>query len=193
MPVGFGRTGRMFACQNEDVEPDIMIVAKGLTGGYLPLAATLVSEEIFSAFLGEYHERKTFYHGHTYTGNQLCCAAALANLEIFEEEKTLEKLKGKIALLSSLLARFSSLDHVGDLRQCGFVAGIELVEDKESKKPYPWQERVGAKVCFAARKYGLLIRPLGDVIVIMPPLSISERNLEYMLDVIYQCIKEVTG
>jgi len=189
--TGFGRTGYMFACEKERVNPDIMVVAKGITGGYLPLAATIVSQEIFNAFLGEYKEKKTFFHGHTYTGNQLCCSAALANLKIFKKEKVLKKLQPKIKLLSKELEKFKELPHVGEVRQCGFIAGIELVKDKKTKEEYKYEEKIGIKVCMNVRKYGLILRPLGNVIVIMPPLSINENDLKRMLKITYDSICEV--
>jgi len=189
--VGFGRTGTMFACDQEGVRPDLMVLAKGITGGYLPLAATLTTEEIYEAFLGEHHEFKTFFHGHTYTGNPLACAAALANLEVCEKEKTLERLAPKIELLTRHLERFTDLPCVGEVRQRGFMAGVELVADKKTKAPFAPQERMGIRVILEARKRGVIIRPLGDVIVIMPPLSITEGELEELLEVIYQSIKTV--
>jgi len=190
--VGFGRTGRMFACEHEGVRPDMMVLAKGITGGYLPLAATLTTDEVYRAFLGEYHEFKTFFHGHTYTGNPVACAASLANLAVFEQDKTLERLAPKIALLALRLEEFKDLSSVGDVRQRGFMTGIELVADKKTKAPFPPQERMGATVILEARKRGVIIRPLGDVIVIMPPLSITEGELEELVAVIYQSIKTVT-
>lgn len=190
--VGFGRTGRLFACDHEGVRPDLMVLAKGITGGYLPLAATLTTEEVYGAFLGEHHEFKTFFHGHTYTGNPLACAAALANLEVFERDKTIERLAPKIDLLSRRLERFRGLTAVGDVRQQGFMVGIELVADKKAKDPFPPQEKTGIRVILEARKRGAIIRPLGDVIVIMPPLSITEGELEELLEVIYQSIHMVT-
>jgi adenosylmethionine-8-amino-7-oxononanoate aminotransferase len=191
--VGFGRTGRMFACDHEGIAPDLMALAKGLTGGYLPLAATLATEEIFEQFFGATEEHKTFFHGHTYTGNQLACAAAMASLDVFEQEATLASIQPKIALLASKLERFRGLSHVGDIRQRGMIAGIELVADKKSKKAFPEKDCVGHRVCLAARKQGLLIRPLGDVIVIFPPLCISNEHLEQMTDIIHACVKEVCG
>jgi len=191
--VGFGRTGRMFACDHEGVRPDIMCLAKGITAGYLPLAATLTTEEVFKRFLGAPEDHKTFFHGHTYTGNQLACAAALASLDVFEEEKVLEAVQPKIAALSEGLARFRRLRNVGDVRKCGMIGAIELVADKESGEPFPESELTGARICLAARRRGLLIRPLGDVIVIFPPLCISTENLEKMLDIIYNCVCEVCG
>lgn len=191
--VGFGRTGKMFACEHEGVRPDFMVLAKGITGGYLPLAATLTTEEVYEAFLGEYHEFKTFFHGHTYTGNALACAAALANLQVFEKEKTLERLAPKIELLARHLERFRDLPCVGEVRQQGFMVGIELVADKETKIPFAPQERMGIRVILEARKRGVIIRPLGDVIILMPPLSITEGELEELVEVTYRSIKTVTG
>lgn len=190
--VGFGKTGRMFACEHEGVLPDIMALAKGISGGYLPLAATLVTEEIYRGFLGEYKELKTFFHGHTYTGNPLACAVALANMEIFEEEKVLEGLRDKIAYFSDRLNSFKSLDHVGEVRQRGFMAGIELVADKAKKEPYPLEWKIGHKVILEARKRGVVIRPLGNVIVLMPPLCISEGELDRLSDAVYRSVLAVT-
>ena len=190
--TGFGRTGRMFACEHEDISPDILCVAKGITGGYLPLAATLTTEEIFNAFLGEYEETRTFFHGHTYTGNPLACAAALANLKVFREEKTIEKLQGKIQFLSEGLEGYRRLEHVGDIRQLGMMVGIELVVDKISKEEYPFGDKIGIRVCREARSRGLILRPLGNVIVLMPPLSISLGELQEILSITYESIEEVT-
>ncbi len=190
--VGFGRTGRMFACEHEGVGPDIMAVAKGLTGGYLPLAATLVSDDVYAAFLGEYEECRTFFHGHTYTGNALGCAAALASLDIFENERTLERTRPRIEQLSQRLSGFRRLEHVGDVRQCGLIAGIELVRDRATKREYGLADRVGMRVAQAARKRGLVTRPLGNVIVVMPALSMDEATLDRMLDILFDSIEEVT-
>ena len=190
--TGFGRTGRMFACEHEGVTPDLMCVAKGITGGYLPLAATLTTEEIYEAFLGEYHEFKTFFHGHTYTGNPLACAAACANLEVFEKERTLERMATKVELLAKWLKEFWSLPHVGDVRQKGFMVGVELVADRKTKEPFPPQMKVGQKVILEARRQGVVIRPLGDVIVLMPPLAIPEGELERLVEVVHDAIKKVT-
>ena len=190
--MGFGRTGKMFACEHEDIRPDLMVIAKGLTGGYLPVAATLATDRIFNAFLGRHDSKKTFYHGHTYTGNPLGCAAAIASIDTFKNEKTIQALQPKIRLLETELKKFKELKHVGDVRQCGFLAGIELVKDKRTKKEYPMSDKIGINVIMEARKRGLIIRPLSDVIVIMPPLSISKVDLSGMLDIIYHSIKKVT-
>jgi adenosylmethionine-8-amino-7-oxononanoate aminotransferase len=190
--VGFGRTGKMFACEHEGVSPDILILSKGITGGYLPLSATLTTREIYNAFRAPYRRKKTFFHGHSYTGNALACAAALASLKIFEDEKVLDRLQPKIGLLSRLLEKFRELPHVGDVRQKGFMGGIELVRTKKTKKPYAFDARMGHRVCMRAREHGLIIRPLGDVIVIVPPLSMSNAQLKRMMDAIYRCIREET-
>ncbi|MDR3636776.1 MAG: adenosylmethionine--8-amino-7-oxononanoate transaminase [Isosphaeraceae bacterium] len=190
--VGFGRTGTLFACAREDVTPDFLCLAKGITGGYLPLAATMTTEEVYSAFYGRAADGKTFYHGHTYGGNPLGAAVALANLRVFDEERTLESLQPKICRLTARLRDFTALRHVGDVRQLGLIAGVELVADRESKTPFAWSEQVGAKVCARARHEGLLIRPLGDVLVIMPPLAIRLEQLDEMLDVMIRCVRSVT-
>jgi len=190
--VGFGRTGRMFACEHEGVRPDIMALAKGITGGYLPLAATLTTEDIYQGFMGRYEEFKTFFHGHTYTGNPLACAAAIANMEIFATEDTVNKSAAKIARLQERLQAMLLLRHVGDVRQRGFMVGIELVADREKKTDFPPTEKVGHRVILAARRRGLIIRPLGNVIVLMPPLSISEIEIDRLCDITCAAIEEVT-
>jgi len=189
--VGMGRTGRMFACQHEDVTPDLMCLAKGLTGGYLPLAATLATDEIWRAFLGAYSESKSFFHGHTYGGNPLGAAAALATLDVFEEERTLENLAPKIARLREHLARIGSLPHVGDCRQCGLIGAVELVRDRSAKEPFPWAEKRGWRVCDHARSEGVLLRPLGNVIVILPPLAITLDELDAICGAVYRGIEQV--
>jgi adenosylmethionine-8-amino-7-oxononanoate aminotransferase len=176
--VGFGRTGKMFACEHENVVPDFLCLAKGLTGGYLPLAATLATDEIYNAFLGRYEESKTFFHGHTYGGNPLGAAAALATLEIFDREQTLTHLQPKIDRLAQHLAGICDHPHVGDIRQRGLIAGIEVVRDRATKEPYPWDEKRGLRVCQHALDEGVWLRPLGNVIVIMPPLAISFAELD---------------
>ena len=190
--VGFGKTGKMFACEHEGVIPDIMAIAKGLSGGYLPIAATLTKEDIYQGFLGKYEEFKTFFHGHTYTGNPLACVAAIANMDIFEEEKVLENLQVKIKHFSKRLQSFISLSHVGDVRQKGIMVGIELVADKESKEPFDPKKKIGQKVIKEARRKGLIIRPLGDIIVLMPPLGISIEEIDKICEITYEAIKIVT-
>ncbi len=186
--TGFGRTGKLFALEHEGIRPDFLALAKGITGGALPLAATLTTDEIFESFLGEYAEFKSFFHGHTYTGNPLACAAALANLEIFEKEKTLQKLQVKIPYLKKALSRLWELPWVGDVRQMGFMAGIELVRDRNSKEPFPLERRMGQRVVLEARRRGVLLRPLGDTLVLMPPLSITRVQLKKLVDVTYNSI-----
>jgi len=186
--TGFGRTGSMFACQREGVTPDLMAVSKGLTGGYMPLAATLTTEEIYRAFLGRYDEFKTFFHGHSYTGNPLGCAVALANLDVFRRQRVITLLGRKIALLRKLLTPFTDLPHVGDVRQQGLMVGIELVRDKETREAYPLEARIGQRVATAARDRGLLIRPLGNVIVLLPPLSTTREELTRMVAILRESI-----
>lgn len=176
--VGMGRTGKMFACEHEEVSPDFLCLAKGLTGGYLPLAATLTTSEVWNAFLGGYSEGKTFFHGHTYGGNPLGAAAALATLDVFDEERTLDRLPEKIDRLAMHLQRIARLPHVGSVRQRGMIAGIELVRDTATKAPYPWSEKRGLRACDHARTLGVLLRPLGNVIVLMPPLAITLDELD---------------
>lgn len=190
--TGFGRTGKMFACEHEGVKPDLLCLAKGVTGGYLPLAATLATDDIYRGFLGEYREMKTFFHGHTYTGNPLACAAALANIELFRKEKTLLRLQPKISLAAKELKQFQKLRHVGEIRQRGFMVGIELVRNKATKEPYPPEDRIGVKVILECRRQGLILRPLGNVIVLMPPLAISQRELQQLLQITYDSIRTVT-
>lgn len=191
--TGFGRTGKMFACNHAAVTPDILCLAKGITGGYLPLAATLSTEEIFAAFLGEYKEYKTFFHGHTYTGNPLGCAAAIANLDLFDRDRVIETMQPKIAYLQKRVAdEFLPLPHVGDVRQWGLMAGIELVQDKATRRSYAPELRIGHEVILQARGRNVMVRPLGDVIVLLPPLSITPGELTLLLDVVRDCIRKVT-
>ncbi|HWC27890.1 MAG TPA: adenosylmethionine--8-amino-7-oxononanoate transaminase [Solirubrobacteraceae bacterium] len=185
--TGFGRTGTMFACEQEDVAPDLMCVAKGLTGGYLPLAATLATERIYEAFLGQPAELKTFFHGHTYTGNPLACAAALATLDVFEREGTLAALQPKIALLGALLDELvAPLRGVREVRRRGFMVGIELRE-------FPLEARMGHEVTLAARRRGAVIRPLGDVVVLVPPLAMSADELSRLVQITAASIAEATA
>ncbi|MBI4373215.1 MAG: adenosylmethionine--8-amino-7-oxononanoate transaminase [Candidatus Omnitrophica bacterium] len=190
--TGFGRTGRMFASDHESVTPDLLCLAKGLSAGYLPLAATIATEEIYEAFLGRYEELKTFFHGHTYTANPLACAVSIANLELFERGRIIERLAPKIRFLEEGLRKFNQLEHVGDIRQVGFMVGIELVRDKRSCAPYELREKIGIRVIQEARHLGVIIRPLGNVIVLMPPLGIELKDLNKLLDVVYASIGKVT-
>jgi adenosylmethionine-8-amino-7-oxononanoate aminotransferase len=184
--TGFGRTGRMFACEHEGVAPDLLCLAKGISGGYLPLAATLASERIYEGFLGEHEEFRTFFHGHTYTGNPLACAAALATLDVFREERTLERLQSKIELLGELLEPVAAHPAIREVRRCGFMVGIELVE-------HPLPVRIGHRVALEARRRGAIIRPLGDVVVLMPPLSISRDDLSRLVSTTAEAIDSATG
>lgn len=189
--TGFGRTGKLFACEHEDVEPDLLCLAKGITGGYLPLAATLSTNNIFEAFLAPRDQGKTFFHGHTYTGNPLACAAALANLRIFEEEGTIAKLGPKISRMTQGLARFEGHPHVGDIRQRGLMVGVELVADIATKRPFSANKFIGSQICQAVRKHGVILRNLGDVIVLMPPLSIEVSEIDRMIEALAKAIEEV--
>ncbi|MXQ52923.1 adenosylmethionine--8-amino-7-oxononanoate transaminase [Shimazuella alba] len=190
--TGFGRTGKMFACEHEAIEPDILTVGKKLTGGYLPVAATLTSDEIYHAFYADYREQKTFYHGHSYTGNQLGCAVALANLNLYEQENIIEHIQNTSEQVAQWLKEFYQLSHVGEVRQLGLMIGIELVKEKESKKPYLLQEIIGQRVCNRAKELGLIIRPLDSVITFLPPLIATKKELREMLYILYQAIQEVT-
>lgn len=190
--TGFGRTGTLFAVEAEEVVPDILCIAKGLTGGYLPLAATITNEKIYKSFLGTKKDPDAFYHGHTYTGNPLGSEAAIANLKIFEKEGTIKKIQPMIELLSELLAPLNDLAQVGNIRQRGLMAGIEVVQDKASKKSYPSKLRVGERICKEAEKYGVLTRPLMDTIVILPPLSIKKTELRRIVDAIKKSIITIT-
>ncbi len=191
--TGFGRTGSMFACEREGVEPDLMALGKGLTGGVLPLAATMTTNRIHDGFLGEYDEFKTFFHGHTYTGNPLTCAAALANISLFEEKGVIAGLEPKIEQLRKGLERISTLDHVLQVRQKGLMAGVEVGMDKAKDKSFPPEVRMGHKVIMACRKHDVIVRPLGDTIVLMPPLSSEPEELDLLLDAVYLAIEEETG
>jgi adenosylmethionine-8-amino-7-oxononanoate aminotransferase len=190
--TGFGRTGKMFACEQERVEPDLMCLSKGITGGYLPLSATLATEEIYQAFLGEFHEFKTFFHGHTFTGNPLAAAVALASLEVFEKDRVLEHLASKIELFEARLYEMASHPHVGDVRQRGFMVGIELVADKKTREPLPLERRTGHRVILEARKLGAILRPLGDVLILMPPLCITAAELEALCRLTFEAIQQAT-
>ena len=190
--TGFGRTGKMFAAFHEDIHPDIMCIAKGITGGYLPMAATLFTKEIYEGFLGNYEDNKTFFHGHTYTGNQLAAAAAVKSAELFEKYDLLNKIKPLISHFNETLKDFKLLNIVGDVRNIGLMAGIELVKDGNTKETFAQKERIGHKVILKARDMGVIIRPLGDVIVIMPPLIIDRQTLDTLLSVVYDSIKSVS-
>ncbi len=186
--TGFGKTGTIFAHEREGVKPDIFCVAKGLTGGYLPLAATIVSDEVFEPFTGEPLSDTTFYHGHTYTGNALACAAALGCLEVFEKENTLAGLGERISLIEKYLEKMKGFNNVGNVRHCGLMAGVELVEDKDTQANFDSGMRLGANICQVLRSKGVMMRPLGDVLVIMPPLAIPVEVLDDMLETVCEVV-----
>jgi adenosylmethionine-8-amino-7-oxononanoate aminotransferase len=189
--TGFGRTGKMFAFQHENVKPDLIALAKGLSGGYLPIAATVASREIFDAFLGDYRELKTFFHGHSYTGNALGCSAALANLKIFENENTLQQNVTLQRFLAKSVAKFWEHPNVGDVRQEGLVCAIEIVADFKTRARFPFTDRIGHRICQSAQKHGLLTRPIGEVLVLMPPYCTSEAQLIQMLDALWLGLSEI--
>ena len=190
--TGFGRTGKMWASEHEAVTPDLLCTAKGLAAGYLPLAATLTTDEVYNAFLGKYKDLKTFFHGHTFTGNPLACAVALANIAIFERENLLSRLQPTIEHFKNRLQEFYKLSHVGDVRVCGFAAGIELMKNPDIDTPYPFEGKIGIRVCKEALTRGAILRPLVNTIVLMPPLQISVSELDTLLDIVYKSIGVVT-
>lgn len=192
--TGFGRTGRLFAVEHEHVRADLLCLGKGITGGYLPLAATLASEAIFDAFLAPYERFEAFFHGHTYTGNPLACAVAVANLDVFAAEQVVERVQSRAALLAGLLAETAArIPQVGDIRQWGLMVGLELVRDAETRAPYDPALKIGQRVVRAARRRGVIIRPLGGVIILMPPLSITEAELERLVRVTAESIQEAVA
>ena len=190
--VGFGRTGRLFANEHAGTTPDLLCLSKGITGGYLPLAVTLTSEEIYQAFYDDYATMKAFLHSHSYSGNPLACAVAVEVLRIFEEEQILEQLTPRMNQLQAAASRFTALSQVGEFRRCGMVAAVELVQDRNGNIPYPWQERRGLAVYREALARGALLRPLGNVVYFMPPLTISTDELGSLLDIAYEAIVAVT-
>ncbi len=191
--VGFGRTGTLFACEQEGVTPDFLCLGKGITGGYLPLAATLSTERVFKAFWDDYERLKTFFHGHTYTGNPVTCAAALASLDLFRKDRTFEVLPSRIDRLRDGLESLSKIPAVGDVRQRGMIAGVEIFEDPAKRTPFPVKARMGHRVCMAVRQHGVILRNLGDVIVLMPPLSITLEEIEFLVESLEKAIGEVCG
>jgi adenosylmethionine---8-amino-7-oxononanoate aminotransferase len=190
--TGFGRTGAMFACAHAAISPDLLCLGKGLTGGYLPLAATLTTERVFEAFLGRPEEFRAFYYGHTYTGNPLAAAVALANLEIFRDEHVIEAIQPRIELLRTVLhSRFAHHPKVADIRQWGLMAGVEIMDSPQDRRAFPYAAQTGARIARAARKAGVIVRPLGDVMVFMPPLSITPEEIETLVDVVYNATCEI--
>jgi adenosylmethionine-8-amino-7-oxononanoate aminotransferase len=198
--TGFGRTGLgrrreldLFACHKEGVQPDLMALAKGMTGGYLPLAATLTSQAVFDVFLGEYHEFKTFFHGHSFTANQLGCAAALASLDLLQERKARDHRRELECALRELLGELWVLESVGDIRQVGLMAGIELVKDWRRRSAFALRERAGMRVAEAMARRGVITRPIGNVLVLMPPYVTTLRQLRRMIGAMADAISEVIG
>src|SRR5467141_2742186 len=190
--TGFGRTGTLFACEQEEVVPDFLCLAKGLTGGYLPLAATLTTDAVCERFLGPFESKRTFFHGHSYTGNPLACAAALASLRLFDEDLTLDHARAMGERLAEGLASVAELKHVGDVRQRGLMIGIELVKDRKTKEEFSYADRMGHKVALAARRREVMLRPLGNVVVLMPPLSIKPSEVDFLVDGVRESIREAT-
>ncbi|WP_127530575.1 adenosylmethionine--8-amino-7-oxononanoate transaminase [Paenibacillus kobensis] len=190
--TGFGRTGRMFACGHENVAPDLMIVGKGLTGGYLPVAATLATERVYNAFYADYEEQKTFFHGHSFTGNPLGCAVALESLRLMRERSIVESVDAKGHFVAQRLSPLLDRPHIGDIRYKGLMLGIELVANKRTKEPYHWNERIGVLVARRARDLGMLTRPLGNVIVFIPPLVSTDSELADMADILSEAVIDVT-
>jgi adenosylmethionine---8-amino-7-oxononanoate aminotransferase len=190
--VGFGRTGTLFACEQEQVTPDIVCLGKGITGGYLPLAATLTTNRVYEAFLGEVDEDKTFYHGHTYTGNQLSCAVALKNIELIEKRNLVENVRKKAERLAKKLEKLYEIPIVGDIRQKGLMVGIEIVQDRNTKQIFPRSEMIEHRIILEARKRGLIIRPLGPVITFIPVLAMTEDQMETAVHILFDSIAEMS-
>ncbi len=191
--TGFGRTGTPFACEREGVRPDLLCLAKGLTGGYLPLAATLATDEVYRVFLGRYEEYRHFFHGHTYTGNPLGCAAALATLDLLADGTIIAGVQRQAETLAQLLAPLAGRAHVGDIRQCGLMCGIELVADRATRAPFASGARIGHRVCMALRRHGVYLRPLGDIIVLVLPLTVTEDELRHVTEALRVALDEVLG
>jgi adenosylmethionine-8-amino-7-oxononanoate aminotransferase len=191
--TGFGRTGTTFAVEQEAVRPDLMTVAKGITGGYLPLAATLTTEEVFESFLGSFDSKRTFFHGHTYAGNPLACAAATASMRLLTSRRVVEAVPARAAALARALAPLADHPHVGEIRQRGLMVGIELVRDRATREEYAYALRAGHQVCLAARPLGAILRPLGNVVVLMPPLAMGPEDLGRLAGIAAQGIEEVTA
>ena len=190
--TGFGRTGTMFACEHEQVSPDLMCVSKGITGGYMPLAATLATEDIYDGFLGRYEEFRTFFHGHSYTGNPLGCAAALANLDVFENERVLAKIQPRIDhLWRSVKRHLGDHPNLGEVRGKGLMVGIELVADRDSKAPFPMEMQLGNRIAQAIRQHGVILRPIGNVVVLMPPLAMTRAQLTKLVTATRAAIDQV--
>jgi len=191
--TGFGRTGKMFACEHADVKPDILCLSKGVTSGYLPFAATLTTDKIYQAFYADYNKKKTFYHGHTYTANPIACSAAIASLKLFEQEKTLERVAKLAPVLGKGLDAFKEFDIVGDVRHIGMIGALELVKDKKTKKPFGIKERIGLEIYKKGLRKNIILRPLGNVIYLFLPLCVHKRDIEHILKKIEAILKELKG
>jgi len=190
--VGFGRTGMLFACEQAGISPDFMCLSKGLTGGYLPLSAVLTSNQVYDAFYDDYQNLTAFLHSHSYTGNALACRAALATIGIFQTQDVLGRNRALATLMAKAVERFRAHQHVAEVRQTGMILAIEMVKNKQTREPYPWQQRRGLKVYQFALSKGVLLRPLGNVIYFMPPYVINEQEIELMADIAWQGIQLAT-
>ncbi|WP_346940005.1 adenosylmethionine--8-amino-7-oxononanoate transaminase [uncultured Clostridium sp.] len=189
--MGFGRTGEMFACNHADISPDFMCLSKGISAGYMPMSVVMTTNEIYNCFYGDYAERKSFLHSHTYAGNAMACAIALENLKIFEEDKIIENNKEKGKLIKELtLEKAKSCKYVGEVRSIGMITAIEIVKDRNTKERYPWQSRVGYEIYKIALKKGLLLRDMGDVLYFIPPYVINKDEIEFMIDICFESIEE---
>jgi adenosylmethionine-8-amino-7-oxononanoate aminotransferase len=186
--VGFGRTGTLFACEQAGIAPDFMCLSKGLTGGYLPLSAVLTGEDVYQAFYAEYTQMRAFLHSHSYTGNPLACAAALATLDIFASEPVIERNRATVARVAARAEPIAGHPHVADVRQCGMILAIECVQDKATREPWPWQERRGRLAYRHALARGVLLRPIGEVIYCMPPYVLADDEVDLMIDVAAECV-----
>jgi adenosylmethionine-8-amino-7-oxononanoate aminotransferase len=187
--VGFGRTGTLFACEQAVISPDFMCLSKGLTGGYLPLSAVMTTNQVYQAFYDDYHKMNAFLHSHSYTGNALACRAGLATLEIFQQNNVIENNKRLAAIMQQMTVHFIEHAHISEVRQTGMIVAIELVKNKQTREPYPWQERRGLKVYQYALSKGVLLRPLGNVIYFMPPYIITEAELLLIAKVAFESIQ----
>jgi adenosylmethionine-8-amino-7-oxononanoate aminotransferase len=190
--VGFGRTGTMFACEQAGITPDFLCLSKALTGGYLPMAAVLTTDRVYQAFYDDYETLRAFLHSHTYTGNPLACAAALATLDIFEQDNVIEANKRLAARMAQATAHLADHRHVAEVRQTGMALAIEMVQDKASRAAYPWQERRGLRVYEHALSRGALLRPLGSVVYFLPPYCITEEQIDFLAEVAEQGIDLAT-
>ena len=190
--VGFGRTGTLFACEQAGITPDFLALSKALTGGYLPLCAVLTRDEIYKAFYDDYNTMRAFLHSHSFTGNPLACAAALATLEIFETDNLIERNRELAAHMGHALERFNDHPHVAEVRQTGMIAAVEMVKDKRTREPYDWQERRGLRVYQHALTRQALLRPLGNVTYFMPPYVITPEQIDHLAEVAWEGINLAT-